>query len=116
MFELIGKRIKELRLSNDLLEEQVADYLGISKKKYLLIEKGINSVSYDTILKISQLFGVTAEDILHVLENTPNRDFRIDNEPDSFRKIFDMIDFFYVNKSLYMKITQKDIEEDFDAE
>lgn len=115
MFELVGRRIKELRLSNDLSEEQVADYLGISKKKYLLIEKGINSVSYDTILRISQLFGVTAKDILYVLENTPNRYFRTGNEPDSFGKIFDMIDFFYANKSLYIKITQEDIEEDFNA-
>lgn len=115
MIELVGKRIKELRLLNNLSEEQVAEYLGVSTKKYSLIEKGIDIIGYDVILKISQLFGVTAKDILQVLEDAPNRYFRAGGKPDSFNKIFDMLDFFYANKGLYMYITQNNEEDSSNA-
>lgn len=113
MFELLGKRIKDLRNSKNISLEQAADYLGIAKRKYQLLEEGFACFGIDTITKLSCLFDVTPEDILEVLENERNIEQQIRKESDSFGEILDMLDFFYANKRFAMQISAKNSEEGY---
>lgn len=47
MNELLGSRIKALRIAKNLTQEQVADQIGVSRQKYARVESGTNSITLD---------------------------------------------------------------------
>ena len=42
MNELLGKRIKTLRIAKHFTQEQLAEKIGVSRQKYARIENGTN--------------------------------------------------------------------------
>lgn len=109
MNELLGGRIKTLRVAKNLTQEQIADQIGVSRQKYARIENGMNNVTLDILSKIAGVLSVTVRDITKVLDEAPVVAYRAGSERYSSEKIFDMLDLFYANKHLYKKLRDNDM-------
>lgn len=105
----LGERIYSLRIERDFTQEQVAEYLGVSRQKYARVEKGVNDITLDILVKIAEMFGVEIHDITCVLDATPATVYRhgAENEA-SIDMINEMLDLFYANKHAYERLTYKD--------
>ena len=57
-------RLKELRLSRDLKQFEMADLLGVARPTYTKYESGAIQMSDQTLKRISQVFGVSIDYIL----------------------------------------------------
>ena len=106
MNELLGNRIKELRNARHLKQEQVAELAGISRQKYIRIENGTNNITLEVLSKIANVLDVTVGDITRVLEEPATVTYRSKDRNASSQVIMDMLDLFYANKHLYMKLQQ----------
>lgn len=59
----IGKKIKELRIKNDMTQEKLADYLGISYQSVSKWENGITSPDLGLIVPLARLFEITTDEL-----------------------------------------------------
>lgn len=57
------KKLRELRLNNNLTTNDMASLLDISKPFYSQIETKNRRLSYDMATKISRIFGLKPDDI-----------------------------------------------------
>ena len=57
-------RIKDLREDNDLTQQQVADMIGITQRKYSYIETGVQPLTDDILIKLSKLYDTSIDYIL----------------------------------------------------
>lgn len=64
----INERIKNLRNQLHLSQEYVANYLGLNRSTYTQMENGNRKVTAEDVSKLSRLFGVSADTILHTEE------------------------------------------------
>ena len=55
---LFGKRLRRIRRSKDLTQEQLADMVGVSTEFISNIERGINAPSFDTLERIAAILNV----------------------------------------------------------
>jgi transcriptional regulator with XRE-family HTH domain len=58
-----GKRVKALRLSQGMIQEELAGAIGISVDFLSLIERGKNSPSFENIEKIARALKVSEKDL-----------------------------------------------------
>ena len=58
----IGKKIKNLRIENDLSQEQLAEYIGMSREHISCLERGKNLVTIESLYKISEYFKIDIKD------------------------------------------------------
>lgn len=61
-----GERLKDLRKSNGLTQQQLADRLGVAKSVVSYYESGDRFPSYDVLIKIAQRFHVTTDYMLGI--------------------------------------------------
>lgn len=61
----INERIKEFRNQLHLSQEYVAKFLGINRATYTQMENGKRKITAEDVLKLSELFGVTADALLN---------------------------------------------------
>lgn len=115
MNEILGRRIKALRLVKKFTQEQVADQIGISRQKYAGIESGAVNITLDILSKVAGAFEINVEDITRVLDETPVITYKAGEEGKSSKKIFDMLDLFYANKYMYERLRHKKALEDKDC-
>lgn len=108
MNELLGSRIKALRSAKHYTQEQIADQIGISRQRYARIENGTNNITLEILSQIAKILDVTVGDITRVLDETPVVAYRAGTENKSVGKIFEMLDLFYANKHLYIRLQQND--------
>jgi transcriptional regulator with XRE-family HTH domain len=64
-------RIKELREDNDLTQQQIADKLEITQRKYSYIETGTQQLTDEILVKLSKAYDVSTDYILR-LTDIPN--------------------------------------------
>jgi len=57
----VSERIKKLRKDNGLHQKEVAEKLGITLTGYASYEQGRNKPSYDSLLKLSDLYNVSID-------------------------------------------------------
>ncbi len=69
----IGKRIKELRKQNDLTQEKLADYLGVSYQAVSKWETGVSSPDLSLIRPLTKLLHVSADELLGIEEDSDTR-------------------------------------------
>ncbi len=67
----MNTRIKELREDNDLTQQQVADKIGITQRKYSYIETGTQQLTDEILVKLAKFYNVTTDYILR-LSDTKN--------------------------------------------
>lgn len=56
--ELLGARIRELRKQRGIIQEQLAEVIGIEQKHVSLIEKGKSYPSLDRLIRIAEIFQI----------------------------------------------------------
>ncbi|MCC9072811.1 helix-turn-helix domain-containing protein [Flavobacterium sp. F-65] len=64
MNESVGNKLKKLRKSKDLSQEQVASSLHVSQSTYARIERGESSSWASHINKICEVFKISPEDLV----------------------------------------------------
>ena len=60
------ERIRALREDHDLTQEQVAKLLGTSQTMYARYERGANELPIRHLIKLCELYHVSADDILGI--------------------------------------------------
>ena len=63
--------LKILRKRKDVSQQEVADYLGVSRSAYGFYESGARNISTDLLAKLADYFGVTTDAILGREEQEP---------------------------------------------
>lgn len=61
---IIGNKLKQLRKSKDMSQEQLADYLHLSQSAYARIERGESSSWASHANKICEFFKITPEELV----------------------------------------------------
>ncbi len=62
-------RIKDLREDNDLTQQQIADEIGITQRKYSYIETGTQQLTDEILCKLADFYNVSIDYILFRTEN-----------------------------------------------
>jgi transcriptional regulator with XRE-family HTH domain len=67
----IAQRVKELRKAAKLGQDEMARLLGIKRPAYSKIERGINNILTEHVIKIARHFNVTTDWLLFGKEDSP---------------------------------------------
>ena len=70
--ELFGKRLVELRHVHGITQAQLAEKIGVTVEFISLMERGINSPSFDTLEKLANAIGVEVYE-LFLFERMKNK-------------------------------------------
>lgn len=62
----LGKRLKDLRKEHGLTQQQVADRIWVSKAMVSSYELSARTPSYNVLIKLAKLFGVSTDYLLGV--------------------------------------------------
>jgi len=65
MSDAIGKRIKKLRLSRNMTQDDLAQQLHVTRQAVSNWEMGKTAVGVDYLMKLAELFGVTTDELLY---------------------------------------------------
>ena len=65
----IGERIKEMRKKNDLTQEKLAEYLGVSFQAVSKWECGQSCPDLSLIAPLTKLFHISADELLGITES-----------------------------------------------
>ena len=71
--------LKSIRSQSGLKQEAVADYLCITRAAYTNIENGKRQLDASTIIKLADLFDVSADAILERIEKSINEKPAVDD-------------------------------------
>ena len=63
---LLSKRLKELRKVNNYTQDYVAEVLGTNRQTYSHYETGRRKPSTETLYKLSGLYNISVDDLLHL--------------------------------------------------
>ena len=116
MNAILGARIKSLRESKGLTQEQIAEKMDCTRQKYARLEKGLLNISYASISTIAQVLGLQIEEITNSVNRISKEEpmFRGNNsldQEDKFEYINNMLDTFYAHRKLYNSVRQVDENE-----
>lgn len=111
MNTILGGRIRVLRESKALTQEQVAEKMNCTRQKYARIEKGLIDISYSSITTIANILGIKTEEITSAVSNikeeeTMSRKGDDSTTEDKFEYINEMINTFYAHRTLYNSVRQ----------
>ena len=89
----IGENIHQYRTLLGLSQQQLGDYLGVTRELISLIEKGKRDISLSKLTKLANLFGVELEDLLEEDKQMANTKlafaFRSDETEEDLTQIAD---------------------------
>jgi len=60
----IGTNIRKFRDLQDLKQQQLADYIGVTRELISLIESGQRDISLENLNKLADLFGIELSDLI----------------------------------------------------
>lgn len=63
---MIFWRIENLRVDNDLTQQQIADIIGKTKKTYWKYEKGESDIPVSAAIKLADFYGVRLDYLLGI--------------------------------------------------
>ncbi|HJC71796.1 MAG TPA: helix-turn-helix domain-containing protein [Candidatus Ruthenibacterium merdavium] len=66
----LGKKIRSLRLSRGWTQEQLAEYADLHVSYIVLLEKGANRATIETLEKLAKAFGISISELVHSLDET----------------------------------------------
>lgn len=64
----LGNRLKELRASKGLNQQELGALVGASRQTISLIERGDYNPSITLALRIAKVFGKTADEVFYLIE------------------------------------------------
>lgn len=62
-------RIKDLRDDSDLTQQQIADAIGITQRKYSYVETGIQPLTDELLVKLANYYQVSIDYLLRQTNN-----------------------------------------------
>ena len=62
-------RVKDLREDYDLTQQQVAEAIGMTQRKYSYIETGTQQLTGDILIKLANLYHVSIDYLLAQTDN-----------------------------------------------
>ena len=62
----LSQRLKELRIEHGMTQQYLASLLNIKQQSYTRYEYGTGEPSLDTLINLTQIFGVTADYLLGI--------------------------------------------------
>lgn len=68
----MNNRIKDLREDSDMTQQQIAEKIEITQRKYSYIETGVQQLTDEILVKLSNFYGVSIDYIL-CQTNNPER-------------------------------------------
>lgn len=85
----LGKRLKELRKKRKLTQQQVAERIWVSKAMVSAYELSIRTPSYEVLIKLAKLFGVTTDYLLGLenIDDIPRKTIDLSNLTDEEQRI-----------------------------
>lgn len=57
-------RLKDLREDHDYTQQQIADAIGITQRKYSYIETGIQQLTAEVLVPLARFYGVSVDYLL----------------------------------------------------
>ncbi|MBQ8417106.1 MAG: helix-turn-helix transcriptional regulator [Phascolarctobacterium sp.] len=69
--KVVGKRIKALRLQNNVYQTTLAKDIGVSQTHMSNIESGRAGLTIDNLVKMAEIFGCTLDEIIFGEEARP---------------------------------------------
>lgn len=114
----IGNKIKELRTSRRISQEDMAEFLETSRQRYSRLENGQVDISYLLIKKIAEHLGVATSEITKVEQEKKElvKFFRekgtFDDVVGSVAKIEEILRVFHAHEKLYYQTKEKDAHVD----
>lgn len=69
---MIGNKLKELRISKKLTQDELAELLNVAQGSYSNYENDKRDPDYDTLKKIARFYNVTTDYLLDFNLNKPN--------------------------------------------
>lgn len=68
----MSDRIRDLREDHDFTQQQVADAIGITQRKYSYLETGTQQLTAEILIKLADLYHVSIDYLLRQ-SNDPRR-------------------------------------------
>lgn len=62
--KLLPKRLKEIRTEKEKTQQEIANYLGITRPAYTAYESGNRQPDYETLQRLADFFNVTTDFLL----------------------------------------------------
>ena len=92
---LLAQRLKELRKVNNYTQDYVAEVLGTTRQTYSHYETGRRKPSPETIYKLALLYGISADDLLHLtIDFDKNIFYEAPNSSPSSDSLSNYLDYF----------------------
>ena len=64
--KIVGNNIKEARKAAGYTQQQVSDIMLMTQQQYSRFENGVFELNYAQIIKLCQLFNITASDLFEI--------------------------------------------------
>lgn len=64
----LGKKIRALRQARNWTQEQLAEYAELHVSYIVLLEKGANRATIETLEKLAKAFGISISDLVQSLD------------------------------------------------
>lgn len=65
----LGKKIRALRQARNWTQEQLAEYAELHVSYIVLLEKGANRATIETLEKLAKAFGISISDLVQSLDD-----------------------------------------------
>ena len=65
----LKSRIRDLREDHDLTQQQIADTIGITQRKYSYLETETQPLTDEILVRLAQFYGVSIDYLLRQTEN-----------------------------------------------
>lgn len=97
---MLSKNLKTLREERELTQQDMGDYLGMSRVGYFKYEKGTAEPSLETLIKLADLYNTTIDklvgretfmDSVHMKEIQLQRNIRIEVKSQSEKIVKDFL-------------------------
>lgn len=79
---MFHERLKRLRKERNLTQQDMADFLGITRQGYAKYENGQAETDLETLKKLANFFNVTTDYLIGNVDNEPDIDSMTDKEID----------------------------------
>ncbi len=93
----LGLRIREIRLSKNIKQSELADKLNMERSNFTRIESGKQCPNNDNLEKIAEILNVEIKDLFDFNHKQPKKDLleeiitRIKNNPDKIEDIYKIV-------------------------
>lgn len=66
---MLIKRLYDLRIDNDLTQQQIADYLMCNRQVYARYERGLREIPVSMLIKLADFYKISVDYILGRTDN-----------------------------------------------